>query len=141
MCQNFFTADNQLREEISLLLQITSSIIQENDSDEEQESITDEPKTVATFNKPTHRRKLTATGSVNLQASVNLQGSVNLQSSLLNQTVSRPNINDQIMSTPNTVPRIIETLEKYQFEMWNEYHQHHSLDNSILLNEYITTKL
>jgi hypothetical protein len=49
--------------------------------------------------------------------------------------------NDKKFSTPNTIPKIIETLEKYQFEMWNDYQHHNSLDNSILLNEFVTTKI
>jgi hypothetical protein len=43
MCDNFFMADKELKAEISLLLEITKSTIKDNqDSDEDQESINDE---------------------------------------------------------------------------------------------------
>ena len=55
-------------------MQITSSIIYDNDSDDEP--ITDEPSTLESFHKPTHRRKLTATGSVNLQNAISVPSSL-----------------------------------------------------------------
>ena len=56
---------------------------------------------------------------------------------------SRTHSNDHTMinHTTNKVPKIIETLEKQHFEMWNEYNQEHHLDNSILQNEFVTTKI
>ena len=48
--------------------------------------------------------------------------------------------NDAKFITPKQVPKIIETLEKYQFEFWNN-NQDNQLDNSGILNEFVTTKI